>query len=208
MLAHELRNPLTPITHAIHLLRHGAAGSSPRRSCTTWSSGSNGGGSYAWSMNCWTWHASVAVLIELKRETSGSPGVLVQVRCGREPPCVSSSVGTLLHSRRPDVGLLVDADPVRLEQVISNLLDNAAKYTNPGGRIALTLARENGEAVLRRCLRDNGIGLAPESAGACLRSVHAGRQLPRALRGAAWGLGLACRAPRARVAWRAHRGTQ
>jgi CheY-like chemotaxis protein len=59
----------------------------------------------------------------------------------------------------PDTGLLVDGDSVRLEQVISNLLENAAKYTDPGGQITLTLARLNGEAVLS--VRDTGIGLEP-----------------------------------------------
>jgi CheY-like chemotaxis protein len=57
----------------------------------------------------------------------------------------------------PDTGLLVDGDSVRLEQVISNLLENAAKYTPHGGRITLTLARVKGEAALG--VRDTGIGL-------------------------------------------------
>src|SRR6185503_17212452 len=50
--------------------------------------------------------------------------------------------------------------PKRLVQIVTNLLNNAAKYTNPGGRIALTLAPEGSEAVLR--VKDTGIGIAPE----------------------------------------------
>ncbi len=51
-------------------------------------------------------------------------------------------------------------DPVRLAQVVGNLLTNAAKYTEPGGRIWLTAEREGHEAVLRA--RDDGIGIAPD----------------------------------------------
>ncbi len=60
----------------------------------------------------------------------------------------------------PPESLLLDADPVRLAQVIGNLLTNAAKYTEASGRIKLTAQREAEEAVLR--MRDTGIGIAPE----------------------------------------------
>ena len=60
----------------------------------------------------------------------------------------------------PDRAVKVDGDSVRLEQVVSNLLENAVKYTPPGGRIVLTLAEEHGEAVLS--VRDSGIGLATD----------------------------------------------
>ncbi|HET9625096.1 MAG TPA: ATP-binding protein [Kofleriaceae bacterium] len=56
--------------------------------------------------------------------------------------------------------LRVDADPIRLAQVITNLLHNAAKYTNPGGRIEIRSERDGDQAVLR--IRDNGIGMAPD----------------------------------------------
>jgi signal transduction histidine kinase len=61
----------------------------------------------------------------------------------------------------PDAPLLLQADPGRLEQVFVNLLSNAAKYTNPGGRIWLSAEREQGEAVVR--IRDTGIGIAPNA---------------------------------------------
>ena len=60
----------------------------------------------------------------------------------------------------PPQGLLVDGDAVRLSQVISNLLTNAAKYTQPGGHIALTAAREAGEVVVT--VVDDGPGLPPD----------------------------------------------
>src|SRR5690606_26582783 len=62
-----------------------------------------------------------------------------------------------LHVDVCDESLLVDADPVRLAQVIGNLLTNAAKYTGPQGDIWLSARREEKEGVLR--IRDNGIGI-------------------------------------------------
>ena len=53
-----------------------------------------------------------------------------------------------------------DADPDRLAQVFSNLLNNASKYTEAGGRIVLSAEREDGEAVVR--VTDTGIGIDPE----------------------------------------------
>ena len=54
----------------------------------------------------------------------------------------------------------MDADPARLEQVVGNLLNNAAKYTDPGGRIWVTAAETGGQAEIR--VRDTGVGLSPE----------------------------------------------
>src|SRR5262249_4149061 len=61
---------------------------------------------------------------------------------------------------RPEESLYVNGDPSRLEQVIVNLITNAAKYTEPGGRIDVVLEREGKQAVLR--VRDNGVGIAPD----------------------------------------------
>ena len=54
----------------------------------------------------------------------------------------------------------MEGDATRLEQVVSNLLNNATKYTEPGGRIALALTREDRDAVLR--VQDSGVGITPE----------------------------------------------
>jgi signal transduction histidine kinase/CheY-like chemotaxis protein len=58
------------------------------------------------------------------------------------------------------VPLVLEADPARLIQVFANLLNNAAKYTDRGGRLWLSATREGNEAVIR--VRDNGIGIPPE----------------------------------------------
>lgn len=60
----------------------------------------------------------------------------------------------------PPGALLVEGDSTRLEQVVMNLLHNAAKYTDPGGQISLIGEREDSQVVLR--VRDTGIGIAPD----------------------------------------------
>jgi len=61
----------------------------------------------------------------------------------------------------PPETVWLEADAVRLVQIVVNLLNNAAKYTEPGGRISLTAQLENNEAVIR--VRDNGLGIAKET---------------------------------------------
>src|SRR5262249_26778151 len=85
-------------------------------------------------------------------------------------PLVRQAVETarpFLHERRhqlavslPPEQLWVEADAVRLEQVLANLLNNAAKYTEPGGRVWLSAGRDGNRAVLR--VRDNGLGIPAE----------------------------------------------
>jgi signal transduction histidine kinase len=60
----------------------------------------------------------------------------------------------------PSLPVWVDADEIRLTQVVTNLLNNAAKYTDEGGQIVLRLETSAAEAVLR--VRDTGIGIAPD----------------------------------------------
>jgi signal transduction histidine kinase/CheY-like chemotaxis protein len=64
-----------------------------------------------------------------------------------------------LTVKLPDERVLVEADPVRLAQVVANLLTNAAKFAPPGGRIEVSVAADDAEAVVR--VTDDGIGLAP-----------------------------------------------
>src|SRR6202795_3869788 len=60
----------------------------------------------------------------------------------------------------PPLPIWLNADAARLEQVVVNLLTNAAKYTDEGGHVWLTIQQEGEEAVLR--VRDTGVGIAPE----------------------------------------------
>jgi CheY-like chemotaxis protein/two-component sensor histidine kinase len=89
----------------------------------------------------------------------------------------------------PPGPLVVEGDPVRLEQVLVNLVHNAAKYTDPGGSIALESRREGRELVLR--IRDNGIGIAPEMLTRIFDLfVQVDRRVERAQEGVGIGLTL------------------
>ncbi len=97
--------------------------------------------------------------IELKKEIIDfSPAIHHAVASSK--PLIDSHGHTLSVSL-PDDLVMLEADPVRLEQIILNLLTNAAKYTPPNGHIWLLAAREDTEAVIR--VRDDGIGIAPEN---------------------------------------------
>jgi CheY-like chemotaxis protein len=89
----------------------------------------------------------------------------------------------------PPESLRVRGDPVRLEQVVVNLLNNAVKYTDPGGDIRLTAGREEGAIVL--CVQDNGIGIAPDMLSRIFDPfVQAERRMDRARGGVGIGLTL------------------
>jgi CheY-like chemotaxis protein len=85
----------------------------------------------------------------------------------------------------PDQPLTVDADPIRLAQVFSNLLNNSAKYTDQGGRIWLTVERQEGEVLVS--VRDNGIGIATNQLPGLFQMF---RQVEGALEKAQGGLGI------------------
>jgi CheY-like chemotaxis protein len=74
-------------------------------------------------------------------------------------PLIEACRHNLTINLSPEL-LWIDGDATRLEQIVSNLLNNAAKYTEPGGRITLTLRREADQALLT--VQDNGIGMTPE----------------------------------------------
>jgi len=83
----------------------------------------------------------------------------------------------------------LEADPTRLEQVLTNLLHNAAKFTEPGGHIWLTAERDNADVVV--CVRDSGIGIAPELLPSIFDMfTQAGRTLDRSQGGLGIGLAL------------------
>jgi CheY-like chemotaxis protein len=71
-----------------------------------------------------------------------------------------NTFGHRLEVTLPAEPLAIEVDPARLEQVLTNLLNNAAKYTEPRGTIAVGAARVADDVVIR--VRDNGIGIAPE----------------------------------------------
>jgi two-component system, chemotaxis family, CheB/CheR fusion protein len=157
MLAHELRNPLAPIATAVQILRSGP-GDAP-------TSGLHD------MIDRQTRRLARLVdelldigrfsrgLIELKREPLNLATVVEQSVAAIRPQLEARQHE--LSVTLPEEQVRVNGDPIRLEQVVANLLENASKYTNPGGHIAVTLRQTQGEAVLS--VRDNGIGLAPDT---------------------------------------------
>jgi PAS domain S-box-containing protein len=157
MLSHELRNPLAPILNAVHLLQlqknenpiQQQARAIIERQVTQLT-------------------RLVDDLMEVSRITTGR----VQLRHDRV--VVSGIVERAVETTRPVMDqrrheltvslppqpIWLNADAARLEQVVVNLLTNAAKFTDEGGHIRLTVQQEGDECVLR--LRDTGVGIAPE----------------------------------------------
>jgi PAS domain S-box-containing protein len=154
MLAHELRNPLAPIRNAVELMRQVETHDStfqPAREM----------------VERQVKHLARLVddLIDVSRINQGSIrlrkevvdlGHVVQRAVEATRPIIDTRAHTLTLNLPPEK-VRLEADPARLQQVISNLLHNAAKYTMPGGHLWLTVAREGNEAVVR--VRDTGIGV-------------------------------------------------
>jgi signal transduction histidine kinase len=85
-------------------------------------------------------------------------------------------------------GIQVHGDRKRLVQVLANLLSNAAKYTPPGGRIVVTLARAGD--MVEIAVSDNGIGMAPELVDSVFELFRQGQRTPDRAQGGL-GIGLA-----------------
>jgi signal transduction histidine kinase/DNA-binding response OmpR family regulator len=160
MLAHELRNPLAPIRNAVQLLRM-SGGDNPELASIR----------DLIDRQVQQLVRLVDELLDISRITRG------KIRLQKEPLELSTVVARAVETSQPLIDarnhqltvtlppepLVVEGDPVRLAQVLGNLLNNAAKYTEEGGKIWLTVAREGDEAVLR--VRDTGVGIPPEMLG-------------------------------------------
>jgi CheY-like chemotaxis protein len=96
--------------------------------------------------------------IELRREPVDLAGI-VRAAVETSLPLIEAGGHKLEVIMPPDL-LIVDGDPIRLTQVFANLLNNAAKYTDSGGRIVLTATREGDSLAIS--VRDNGLGIPPE----------------------------------------------
>jgi len=156
MLAHELRNPLAPICNALHALRLQAGDPDATTEIVAMLERQAG-------------HLVRLVddLLEVSRITRG------KIELRRKLVDVSDVIRTAVEASRPlldaarhrltisasPLGAQLEADPVRLAQVFSNLLNNAAKYTDPGGLVELDASMDGGELVV--VVRDNGIGIPP-----------------------------------------------
>jgi len=157
MLAHELRTPLAPISNAVRALRSGG--------------GSSESVETAYGMlerQTAQMARLVEDLLDISRITRGR--IELRTELVELAPIIQQSVEAArslyagLHHEltvsTPDHPVFLNADPARLAQVIGNLLNNAAKFTNRGGHVWLTVSEEGEDVVI--AVRDNGIGLAPD----------------------------------------------
>jgi signal transduction histidine kinase/CheY-like chemotaxis protein len=155
MLGHELRNPLAPILFAIELAKT-HPDEVPVRELEV--------------IERQARHIERLVndLLDISRIVRGK--VSLNTKIEEIQPIISKAVeiaAPLLETRQhelllevPKHGLQVEADETRLAQVIANLLTNAAKFTEPGGKISLSAWREDADVVVR--VHDNGIGIPAE----------------------------------------------
>jgi PAS domain S-box-containing protein len=156
-LAHELRNPLAPLRNALQILELADDVPETRREARR-----------MMERQLAQLVRLIDDLLDVARITSNK----LQLR--RERIDLAAAVHDALESTRqliaaaghelavelPAEPVLLDADQTRLAQVFTNLLNNAAKYTDRGGRIVLTAERQGGEAVVT--VRDSGIGITAE----------------------------------------------
>jgi signal transduction histidine kinase len=185
-LAHELRNPLAPIRTAVALLGHDRILRDKLPWCRE-------------VLERQVRHMAHLLddLLDVSRISSGTlrlrqePIALSDiVRYGVEASAPLIEMGKhQLTTTVPDPGVILMADGTRLAQVISNLLNNAARYSEPGSRIELTAGREESEVVIR--VRDNGIGISAEMLPRIFEPFQQGdRSLERSQGGLGIGLTL------------------
>ena len=180
MLAHELRNPLASISNAVHLLQHGGAGDTHRQLAQD-------------IIARQSRHLARIVddLLDVGRAIAG------KMVLHRQPidlyATVAETIRTLdaagttaaRHVALEGASVWVNADRTRIEQVVNNLVSNAAQHTTSGGRIALHVRALPGSAELT--VSDDGVGMDDETAARVFELFFQAQQGPERKRG---GLGI------------------
>ena len=156
-LAHELRNPLAPVSHGLAIIKRAPQDAARVEQLAS-------------VIERQVAHLTRLVddLLDVSRITTGK--IELKKEAANLADIVRSAIETSrphiqagrhrLSVQFPDEPTELEADPVRLGQVFSNLLNNAAKYTRPGGHIEVVVQAEPERFVVR--VRDNGAGIAPE----------------------------------------------
>ncbi|HEX4794580.1 MAG TPA: ATP-binding protein [Humisphaera sp.] len=181
-LAHELRNPLAPVQNALETLKRAGSDTALAEDARA-------------MMERQVRHMARLIddLMDISRITRGKlslrrqkTDVAAVIRAAADSTRTAfADKSQELRIELPDEPLNIDADPVRLEQAIGNLLNNASKYTDAGGQIHVSAARDGQDAVIR--VKDNGIGIAPDMLP---RVFDLFTQAERSLERAAGGLGI------------------
>ena len=198
-LAHELRNPLAPIRTGLQMLKlTGAGAGGAERTLTIMDRQVN--------------HLIRLIddLLDVSRVTHGRITLtssrldlmdVLKQAIDTAAPAIDAGRHTLEVSAAAEP-VVVNADEARLVQVFGNLLNNAAKFTPPGGRIEVVLGQEHDHAVVS--IRDTGVGIPPDMLTDVFESVHAGGPLVGTRAERAGDRTVAGERPR-RATWR-HRG--
>jgi CheY-like chemotaxis protein len=155
MLAHELRNPLAPLRTGLELLKLEPSRELVERTKATM------------ERQITNLTRLVDDLLDVSRITRGKVALKRVALDAREPLSeavsaaqpLAASRGLTLDVRLPAHPVVVDADPVRVEQMIGNLIGNAIKFTPAGGSVRVSLDVTDGWAVMR--VRDTGMGIPP-----------------------------------------------
>ena len=156
-LAHELRNPLAPMRHCVSILER-TCEHEPSLAAVR-----------VMDRQLRQMTRLVDDLLEVSRITRGT--IALQREAADLGTILDAAVETSRHGieaeghtlsvHKPSPALELDADPMRIAQVVSNLLDNAARFTKPGGSIVLEAVRDGVDAVIR--VSDTGIGISAEA---------------------------------------------
>ena len=175
VLAHELRNPLAPIRNAVHVMKLIGPGDADLCQARD-------------VIDRQVTHLARLVddLLDVSRISRGKVLLraerldlvpLVRTAVGDHRPLLEST-GLRLVVDLPDRPIWVQGDPTRLLQVAGNLLQNARKFTDPGGTVTVRLAAEPDGAAAILAVRDTGIGMDERDAGPSIRAVQPGRPEP------------------------------
>lgn len=157
-LSHELRNPLAPIRNTVELFRHGQPSPADTSAALE-------------MMDRQLKHIVHLIddLMDISRITRGKFQLKLQrielstvvQSAVEETRHMFEKFGHTLTMQLPELPVILNADPIRLAQVLSNILNNAAKYTEPGGKISLNATREGKTVTIS--VKDTGIGIAAEN---------------------------------------------
>lgn len=181
-LAHELRNPLAPIRNGLQIMRIAGDNRDAIEQARE-----------TMERQLQQMVRLIDDLLDLSRITRGKIelrkergdlATVVQNAIETSRPLIEQS-GHTLTVNFPSESVFVDADATRLAQVFANLLNNAAKYTEKGGRIGLTVERQGGEVVVR--VKDTGVGIPAHQIS---RVFEMFSQVDRSLEKSQGGLGI------------------